>query len=163
VPLVGSTRVRISGDLYEPEGDETAFIFAILGRSHVCAGAHDMSDPTPRDLVGAAVPLADLAAWCPSTPASVLLRRGSVAALGWDHETGDHTDALSLGSSPVSWAAADFHGIVVIDWPSICARLFEWRDLVVETVELGVRIEAEIYKARRRLTPRGPRISVLRP
>lgn len=160
-PLVGSALVRADGNLYQPdEAGAEAYIFSVLARTHVCAGGHLTADPTPRDLAGAAVPLVDLAAWRPSKPRSVLLRRGSVSALGWDLDTGETHEALQLWTLPTSWAAADFRGLVVIDWPRVSPRLLEWREIVADTLELGERLEAELARARRRLTPRWPRILI---
>jgi hypothetical protein len=160
-PLHGKGRVRADGNLFEPHADgEAAVILAVLARSHLCE-KHSSIDPVPRDLAGAAVPLLDLAAWRPAVPRSVLLRRGAVPVLGWDLDVGDTAEPLRLWASPVSWAAADFKGLVVLDWAAVSARFLEWREIIAETLELGERVESELARARRRLTPRRPRISVV--
>ena len=161
-PLVGVTDVCREGDWHLPNvAGGRAFIFGVLERSHIC-GEHSLGDPTPRDLSRTAVALIDLAAWRPSEPGTVRLRRGVVAALGaWRLDAPDFDTPMRLWSTPLAWAAADFDGVVVIDWATAAPQLLGRPELVCETVALAELADKEIAKARRRLTPHRPKINIL--
>lgn len=164
-PLLGCCSVRDEGDYYcpDPEGSP-AFIFPVLSGSHICAN-HTRTAPFPRNLVGAYVPLVDLAAWRPSTSDKIRLRVGAVAALGeWSFSTlGDDELPLQLWSTPIAWAAADFNGAVIIDWRHAAPALLNRREIICDTVQLGERVEAELLRLRDRLTPKMPDLFVEAP
>ena len=149
--------------LFEPDEDGfRAFIFPVTDR--LAVHFKDASGAiVPRDAGGVSTALIDLAAWRPSMPADVLLRRGVVAALG-EYAinpvlAGD--EPLRLWESPLAWASAEFAGSVVLDWGAVAPRLLEWREIVCDTLDLGERLEAELGKARRRYrAPPMPKIAV---
>lgn len=158
--LVGLIHARTEGEaLFVPDGEGEAFYaFGALAVHHHCLGAC----VPPRSIDGRSVALLDLAAWRPSEPDRVRLRVGNVIALGeWQLAPfGDDDSPLRLWSTPLAWAASSFDGAVVVDWDAASADLIHRREIVTDTLELGERLRSELLKARRRMLPPMPKISV---
>jgi hypothetical protein len=114
----------------------------------------------PRDVLGLAIPIVDLAAWRQGGP--VLLRRGAVAALGeWCVRPFMlEGPPLRLYDTPLQWAAAEFAGAVILDWQALAPDLLAFPEIVCSSVELAETAARELGNARRRSTPTLPKISV---
>jgi hypothetical protein len=143
--------------LYQPDdsGDSHA-IFPVLAEAHVCTPGHVV----PRNVLGLAVPVVDLAAWRQGGP--VLLRRGAVAALGEWCVRPFMLDGppLRLFETPRQWAAAEFAGAVILDWDALAPDLLCFPEIVCSSVDLAETAAKQLAKARRRSTPDMPKISV---
>lgn len=161
-PLLGVDQIRQCGRGYDRDrGGFSAFILPVLDRA-VVQFADDDGVIMPCDLGGKPPALLDIAAWRPSMPRDVLLRRGAVDALGeWALEPAMAEDEpLHLWSTPLAWARAQFEGAVVIDWKAAAPRLLYWHEIVCDTADLAARLDNEIRKVRRRLLPPMPKIEI---
>ena len=157
-PLIGCCGSRLDAGLWVPDSEAPrSFVFPLLDGRHRCVPGH----AAPTDTLGGAVSLVDLAAWRPSAPSEIHLRRGLVYALGeYNIEIPDE-EPLRLWSTPLAWAAADFRGAVVLDWRAAAGSLLMWRHIACDSLALAERLNEALAAERKRQTPRKPEVGVI--
>jgi hypothetical protein len=168
-PLVGYQRIIPEKAHYQPEAEsgEPFLIYPVLSGPHMCdpesGKAHARLKPVPLDLDGRPVSVVDLVAFRPDRPDAVYLRLGNAWALGeWECRWwGDQAGApLRLHSTPTAWIASYCAGAYVLDWSLAVNEIMPWPEVVCDTLALAEKVEAEVKAARRRLTPKVPKVLV---
>lgn len=171
-PMIGCCGARADAAQWVPDTEAPkAFIFPVLDVGHVCTLSgpnlskiqpHTPTNIAPFSSIGDACQIVDLAAWRPSAPGTVLLREGSVHALGeWTLQPRERESPLNLYSTPLAWAAANFDGAVIVDWDAAVFDLIHCRHIATDTLDLAETLTGGLQRERKRLTPKKPEVGVI--
>ena len=109
-PLIGVSRMQVSGGLYQPEaGGRPAYVTPVLI-------ADPVSPETPHRLVYARHlgECVDLVAWHPRRPDRWALRVGAATWLGCIEPQYMDPDPVALRRSPLAWLRAGCDGLVFL-------------------------------------------------
>jgi hypothetical protein len=108
--MIGTARVRVAGDLYEPDPDAggIAYVTPIRVDNPVTPEA---LDPARTVRSGEIV---DIVAWHPRHPGRWVTRRGAGEWLGAIQPQYLDPDPVAVARSPLTWLRADCRGLVIL-------------------------------------------------
>jgi hypothetical protein len=107
--MIGVTRIRLAGELYEPEPEGgRAFISPIL--AHL-PDTPESSDPWAFARFGS---LVDLIAWDPAHPHKWALRTGAASWLGCIPPQYIEPEPVRIWRSPLAWFRSDCTGLALV-------------------------------------------------